>query len=95
MLNRKVSAPRLGHAYSVHGITGSLGWALAPAMMVPLALAYLLARGAGMAAGALAFAVLAVLWLNRDNAGCCPRAPRRHQPQAGLQLPRRAAASIS
>ena len=30
LLNRKVSAPRLGHAYSVHGITGSLGWALAP-----------------------------------------------------------------
>jgi MFS family permease len=40
LLNRKVSAPRLGHAYSVHGITGSLGWALAPAMLVPLALAF-------------------------------------------------------
>ncbi|RYY62715.1 MAG: MFS transporter, partial [Comamonadaceae bacterium] len=32
LLNRKVSAPRIGHAYSFHGITGSLGWALAPAM---------------------------------------------------------------
>ena len=32
LLNRKISAPRLGHAYSVHGITGNLGWALAPAM---------------------------------------------------------------
>ena len=40
LLNRKVSAPRLGHAYSLHGITGSLGWALAPAMLVPLTLAY-------------------------------------------------------
>ena len=30
LLNRKVSAPRLGYAYSVHGITGRLGWALAP-----------------------------------------------------------------
>jgi FSR family fosmidomycin resistance protein-like MFS transporter len=40
LINRKVSAPRLGHAYSVHGITGSLGWALAPAMLVPLALAF-------------------------------------------------------
>ncbi len=31
LINRKVSAPRLGHAYSVHGISGYLGWALAPA----------------------------------------------------------------
>src|SRR5690606_35008461 len=29
ILNRKVSAPRLGHAYAVHGISGNLGWALA------------------------------------------------------------------
>ena len=27
LLNRKVSPRRLGHAYSFHGITGSLGWA--------------------------------------------------------------------
>ena len=64
LLNRKVSAPRLGHAYSVHGITGSLGWALAPAMLVPLAYAYSW-RVALMAAGTLAFAVLAVQVLNR------------------------------
>ena len=37
LLNRKIHPVRLGHAYSVHGITGSLGWALAPAMLVPLA----------------------------------------------------------
>jgi FSR family fosmidomycin resistance protein-like MFS transporter len=30
LLNRKVSASRLGHSYSVQGITGSLGWALVP-----------------------------------------------------------------
>ncbi|MFN3496531.1 MAG: MFS transporter, partial [Hydrogenophaga sp.] len=34
LLNRKVSALRLGHAYSVHGITGNLGWALAPVFLV-------------------------------------------------------------
>jgi MFS family permease len=66
LLNRKVSAPRLGHAYSVHGITGSLGWALAPAMLVPLTLAYSW-RVALMAAGTLAFVVLAVQLLNRDK----------------------------
>lgn len=66
LLNRKVSAPRLGHAYSVHGITGSLGWALAPAMLVPLAFAFSW-RVALMAAGALAFGVLALQLLNRDK----------------------------
>jgi len=66
LLNRKVSAPRLGHAYSVHGITGSLGWALAPAMMAGLAFAFSW-RVALAGAGALAFAVLLVLILNRDK----------------------------
>lgn len=66
LLNRKISAPRLGHAYSVHGITGSLGWALAPAMLVPLTLAFGW-RTALACAGGLAFAVLAVLWMYRDR----------------------------
>jgi MFS transporter, FSR family, fosmidomycin resistance protein len=65
LLNRKISPSRLGHAYSTHGITGSLGWALAPAMMVPLAIAFSW-QVALMSAGALAFAVLAVLVFNRD-----------------------------
>ena len=73
LLNRKVSPPRLGHAYSVHGITGSLGWALAPAMLVPLALAFSW-RVALCAAGVLAFVVLAVLWLNRATLAL-PAAP--------------------
>ena len=66
LLNRKVSAQRLGHSYSVHGITGSLGWALAPAMLVPLSLAYSW-RLALASAGVLAFVVLAVMLLNRDK----------------------------
>ena len=66
LLNRKVSAPRLGHAYSFHGITGSLGWALAPAMLVPLTLAFSW-RVALASAGTLAFVVLAVLVVNRDK----------------------------
>lgn len=64
LLNRKVHPSRLGHAFSVHGITGSLGWALAPAMLVPLTMAYGW-RVALMCAGVLAFAVLALLWVNR------------------------------
>ena len=68
LLNRKVHPSRLGHAFSVHGITGSLGWALAPAMLVPLAIAFGW-RVALMCAGALAFTVLAVLWMNREHLG--------------------------
>jgi MFS transporter, FSR family, fosmidomycin resistance protein len=73
LINRKVSAHRLGHAYSVHGITGSLGWALAPAMLVPLAVAFSW-RVALMGAGTLAFAVLLVLWLNRSRLDLAPSA---------------------
>ena len=66
LINRKVSAKRLGHAYSTHGMTGSLGWALAPALLVPLTLAFSW-RVALMAAAALAFVVLALLIWNRDK----------------------------
>ncbi|MGV3728555.1 MFS transporter [Hydrogenophaga sp.] len=84
LLNRKVSAPRLGHAYSVHGITGSLGWALAPAMMVPIALAFSW-RAALASAGVLAFAVLAVLWFNRERLSL-PAAPKPVQGHAQTPL---------
>jgi len=60
LLNRKVSAQRIGHAYSVHGITGSLGWALAPALMVPIAIAYSW-HVALFAAGTFGFAILILL----------------------------------
>ena len=30
VLNHRVSQPRLGHAFSVHGLSGNLGWAAAP-----------------------------------------------------------------
>lgn len=66
LLNRKVHASRLGHAFSVHGITGSLGWALAPAVLVPLTLAYSW-RVALAGAGTLVLVVIAVLWLNRRH----------------------------
>lgn len=37
ILNQRVSPARLGHAFSVHGLTGNLGWAVAPAFLVGLA----------------------------------------------------------
>ena len=64
LFNRKVAPTRLGHAYSVHGITGSLGWALAPAFVVPIAMAFSW-RVALASAGVLAVVVLIILWANR------------------------------
>ena len=34
ILNQRVSPPRLGHAYAVHGISGNLGWAVAPIVVL-------------------------------------------------------------
>lgn len=66
LINRKVAAQRLGHAYSVHGITGSLGWALAPAFVVGIALATSW-RWALAAAGLLVALVLLLMWLHRER----------------------------
>jgi len=78
LLNRKIHPSRLGHAFSVHGITGSLGWALAPAMLVPIALAFSW-RVALASAGVLILAVLVVLVANRAQltfALVSPAAPK-------------------
>ena len=66
LLNRKIHPSRLGHAYSAHGITGTLGWALAPALMVPVALVAGW-RAAMLSAAAVAFGVAALLWWQRDR----------------------------
>jgi FSR family fosmidomycin resistance protein-like MFS transporter len=66
LLNRKVHKTRLGHAYSAHGITGTLGWAAAPALMVPMALAGGW-RAAMLSAASVAALVLVVLWWHRDR----------------------------
>jgi MFS transporter, FSR family, fosmidomycin resistance protein len=80
LLNRKVHPSRLGHAFSVHGITGSLGWAVAPAMLVPLTLAYSWRVAIGCA-GAVIVAVVLLLWLGRERLAL-EMGPAR-TPQAG------------
>jgi MFS family permease len=66
ILNQRVSTPRLGHAFSVHGLTGSLGWALAPVFLVGLStvrdreFAYLCAAG-------LYALVLGIMFWQRDK----------------------------
>ena len=66
ILNKRVSAPRLGHAFSVHGISGNLGWAAAPVFVAGLTLALGSWRYAAAAAAGLALLVLILIWLNRD-----------------------------
>ena len=64
LLNRRVSVARLAHAYSVHGIAGTLGWAAAPVALTALATT-IGWRGAVLGAAVLAFGVLATLLVNR------------------------------
>ena len=40
IMNRRVSTPRLGHAFSVHGLSGNLGWAAAPVFVIAIAGTY-------------------------------------------------------
>ena len=37
IMNRRVSTQRLGHAFSVHGLSGNLGWAVAPVFVLAIA----------------------------------------------------------
>lgn len=64
LLNKRVSPARISHAFSVHNVTGTLGWAAAPVFLTALAVPFGW-RGALLGAALLAFATLAVLWLCR------------------------------
>jgi MFS family permease len=98
ILNKRVSAPRLGHAFSVHGISGNLGWAAAPVFLVGIATATGSWRTALVAAAGVSLAVLLLLWLQRaaidDRSGTWAQArpagdagaPPEH-PMAFLRLP--------
>lgn len=66
ILNKRVSPPRLGHAFSVHGITGNLGWAAAPVFMASISTASGSWRIAAACAGGWALLVLGLLIANRD-----------------------------
>ncbi len=66
ILNKRVSPPRLGHAFSVHGITGNLGWAAAPVFMAGVTTATGSWRMACAGAAGLAAVVLAALVWQRQ-----------------------------
>ena len=66
LLNRRVSPPRLGHAFSVHGLSGNLGWAAAPVFMAGIA-ALSDWHVAALSAAAVGAVVLALLILRRAS----------------------------
>ena len=64
ILNHRVGQPRLGHAFSMHGLGGNLGWAAAPVFMAGLA-SVVGWHTAGLGASLVAATVLTILWLRR------------------------------
>jgi MFS family permease len=66
LINHKVSVPRLPYAYSAHGVTGYLGWAVAPVFMAGIA-ALSDWRIALLCAAVLEVIILLVLWFNRGD----------------------------
>jgi FSR family fosmidomycin resistance protein-like MFS transporter len=65
LINHKVSSPNLPYAYSMHGVTGYLGWAAAPAFMVAIA-QFSDWRIAFLSAALLEACILTILWLNKS-----------------------------
>jgi len=66
ILNQRVSQARLGHAFSVHGLTGNLGWAVAPLFMVGLG-GVIGWRGAYLACAVLFVVIALCLFVNRHK----------------------------
>ena len=66
ILNKRVSPQRLGHGFSVHGLSGNLGWAAAPVFMAGITSATGSWRVACLCGAALAAIILAIMVINRD-----------------------------
>lgn len=77
LLNQRVSKARMAHAFSVHGISGNLGWAAAPVFLAGLA-TFSSWRTALLAASVIPFATLLLLFLNRAALYADPAPPKAH-----------------
>jgi FSR family fosmidomycin resistance protein-like MFS transporter len=100
ILNKRVSQKRLGHAFSVHGISGNLGWAAAPVFLIAVSEATGSWRSAALAATAVALGVLLLMlaqrqaiddrqgrWAHEKAAGAGAAVVPAEHPMAFLQLP--------
>ena len=99
ILNKRVSQQRIGHAFSVHGLSGNIGWALAPLFMAGITTATGSWRTACFCGAVYAAVVLAIMVLNRDalddradaikaadKPAAAVAAPQEH-PMAFMKLP--------
>ena len=99
ILNKRVSQQRIGHAFSVHGLSGNIGWALAPLFMAGITTATGSWRPACFCGAVYAAVVLAIMVLNRDalddradaikaadKPAAAVAAPQEH-PMAFMKLP--------
>jgi MFS transporter, FSR family, fosmidomycin resistance protein len=76
ILNSRVSAPRLGYAFSAHGVVGYIGYAVAPLFSVSIAAAF--GWQAALLAGAvLGVALLGVLLANSRHLEITVQAARK------------------
>ena len=66
ILNKRVSQKRIGHAFSVHGLSGNIGWALAPVFMTQISKFTGSWRMACLCGAALAAIILVIMVWNRD-----------------------------
>lgn len=67
ILNQRVSHQRLGQAFAVHGISGNVGWALAPLMLLGITEFTGQWRLAYVACALLTLGVLGLLWWQRAH----------------------------
>ncbi|PND34291.1 MFS transporter [Achromobacter pulmonis] len=91
IINHRITAPRLGHAFSTHGLTGNLGWALTPVFMTTITLLADWRVAAYSAAGLVALVLLLTV-LGRDLlGGPLPQAEQGEaepKPAAGKSSPK-------
>jgi len=87
LLNQRVSPANLGHAFSMHGISGNLGWAAAPIFLTTMA-GLSGWRSALAAAAFLPLAVLLLLFVNRQvlDTGDARRKAAAAAPTSGSVL---------
>ena len=92
ILNQRVSAPRLGYAFSAHGLTGNLGWAAAPVFMASISAGFGW-RNAYLAAAVMYALILVLLVLQREKLSTTQKtlvahlhAPKEHA-MAFMKLP--------
>ena len=75
LLNQRVSKARLAHGFSVHGISGNLGWAAAPLFLGGVAAASSW-RTAVLASSAIPVIMLLLIFFNRAYLAADPVAPK-------------------